>query len=91
MRRAAAVLLLALAACRRPPSEPAKAVAGAHPSVAGNRWNVLLVTIDTLRADHLGNYGYRRPTSPRMDALARRGVAFDEAYTYWPKTRGSFV
>jgi len=91
VRRTAAALLLALAACRRPPSEPAKAGAGVHPSVAGNRWNVLLVTIDTLRADHLGTYGYRRPTSPRMDALARRGVAFDEAYTYWPKTRGSFV
>ncbi len=39
----------------------------------------------------MGVYGYRRPTSPRMDALARRGVVFDEAYTYWPKTRGSFV
>jgi arylsulfatase A-like enzyme len=58
---------------------------------AGNRLNVLLITIDTLRADHLGAYGYRRPTSPRLDALARRGVVFDQAYTYWPKTRGSFV
>jgi len=58
---------------------------------AGNRLNVLLITIDTLRADHLGVYGYRRPTSPRMDALARGGAFFDEAYTYWPKTRGSFV
>jgi arylsulfatase A-like enzyme len=59
--------------------------------VAGNRLNVLLITIDTLRADHMGAYGYRRPTSPRLDALARRGVVFDQAYTYWPKTRGSFV
>jgi arylsulfatase A-like enzyme len=59
--------------------------------VAGNRLNVLLITIDTLRADHLGVYGYRRSTSPSMDALARRGVVFDEAYTYWPKTRGSFA
>jgi arylsulfatase A-like enzyme len=58
---------------------------------AGNRLNVLLITIDTLRADHMGAYGYRRPTSPRLDALARRGVVFDQAYTYWPKTRGSFV
>ncbi|HVS08466.1 MAG TPA: sulfatase [Planctomycetota bacterium] len=32
--------------------------------------NVVLVTIDTLRADHLGCYGYARPTSPRLDALA---------------------
>ncbi len=58
---------------------------------AGNRLNVLLITIDTLRPDHMGVYGYRRDTTPRIDALARRGVVFDEAYTYWPKTRGSFV
>ncbi len=60
-------------------------------AAADNRLNILLVTIDTLRPDHLGAYGYRRKTSPNIDALARRGVAFDEAYTYWPKTRGSFV
>lgn len=58
---------------------------------AGNGWSVLLVTIDTLRADHLSVYGYGRATSPRMDALARRGTRFDQAYTFWPKTRGSFV
>jgi arylsulfatase A-like enzyme len=63
----------------------------ARPEAPGNRTNVLLVTIDTLRADHLGAYAYRRATSPRIDALARRGVVFDQAYTYWPKTRGSFV
>jgi choline-sulfatase len=34
------------------------------------RPNVLLVTLDTLRADHLGCYGYFRDTSPRLDALA---------------------
>jgi arylsulfatase A-like enzyme len=49
------------------------------------------VTIDTLRADHLGVYGYRRPTSPHIDALAQRGTVFDRAFTFWPKTRGSFV
>lgn len=61
------------------------------PAVPGNRLNVLLLTIDTLRADHLGLYGYRRNTSPRLDAFARRAAVFDQAYTYWPKTRGSFV
>ena len=76
-----------LAACPGPREAPPPA---ATPG-AGNRLNVLLVTIDTLRADHLGAYGYRRPTSPRMDALARSGTVFEEAYTYWPKTRGSFV
>jgi len=55
------------------------------------RPNVLLITIDTLRSDHLRLYGYHRDTSPRIDALGRSGVVFDEFYTYWPKTRGSFV
>jgi arylsulfatase A-like enzyme len=39
----------------------------------------------------MGAYGYGRATSPHMDALARRGATFEQAYTYWPKTRGSFV
>lgn len=38
--------------------------------------NVLLVSIDTLRPDHLGSYGYRRPTSPTLDALAAAGARF---------------
>ena len=37
--------------------------------------------IDTLRADHLGCYGYERPTSPVMDAVAADGVRFDNVYT----------
>lgn len=41
--------------------------------------NVLLVTVDTLRADHLSCYGYSRETSPRLDALANDGVVFEQA------------
>ncbi len=41
---------------------------------------VLYLDIDTLRADHLGCYGYHRPTSPNIDALAARGVRFDGCY-----------
>jgi arylsulfatase A-like enzyme len=41
--------------------------------------NFVLVVIDTLRADHLGSYGYARPTTPAMDKLAARGVRFDQA------------
>ncbi len=52
---------------------------------------MLLITIDTLRSDHMGTYGYHRDTTPQIDALARRGFVFEEFYTYWPKTRGSFV
>ncbi|HSD29518.1 MAG TPA: sulfatase-like hydrolase/transferase, partial [Vicinamibacteria bacterium] len=96
MRRAGATVAAVLAAasfggCPGPKREDAKEALTPRPAAAGSRLNVLLITIDTLRADHLGAYGYGRPTSPRMDALARRGVVFEEAYTYWPKTRGSFV
>lgn len=41
--------------------------------------NVVLVTIDTLRADHLGVYGYARATSPAIDALARESTVFESA------------
>ena len=41
--------------------------------------NVLLISIDTLRADHLGCYGYEKPTSPALDAFARTAVVFEEA------------
>ncbi|HEY8515802.1 MAG TPA: sulfatase-like hydrolase/transferase [Candidatus Binatia bacterium] len=41
--------------------------------------NVVLVSIDTLRPDHLGVYGYERTTSPNIDALARDGVVFENA------------
>ncbi len=41
--------------------------------------NILFLSIDTLRADHLGFYGYPRPTSPRLDAFAREAVVFDAA------------
>jgi arylsulfatase A-like enzyme len=61
------------------------------PRASGSGVSVLLITIDTLRADHLGAYGYARGTSPSIDALAAEGTLFERAYTYWPKTRGSFV
>ena len=50
------------------------------------RPNVLLVVLDTLRADRLGCYGYERPTSPRIDAIARDGVLFERAWSAAPWT-----
>lgn len=41
--------------------------------------NILLISIDALRADHLGCYGYDRDTSPFIDELARRGIRFENA------------
>jgi arylsulfatase A-like enzyme len=48
--------------------------------------NILLVTIDTLRADHLSSYGYHWQTSPAIDRLASEGVRFDRAYSVIPLT-----
>lgn len=51
--------------------------------------NVLLVVIDALRPDHLGCYGYARDTSPRLDALALRGVLFTDATSPASYTRAA--
>lgn len=48
--------------------------------------NVVLVTVDALRPDHLGAYGYGRPTSPNIDALSTRSVRFSWAYAQAPLT-----
>jgi len=48
--------------------------------------NILLITIDTLRADHLSSYGYHLQTSPVIDGLASEGVRFDRAYSVIPLT-----
>ena len=50
------------------------------------RFNLLLVTIDTLRADHLSSYGYERETSPELDRLAAQGLLFEDASTPRAKT-----
>jgi arylsulfatase A-like enzyme len=55
------------------------------------RNNILLITIDTLRADHLSVYGYPRTTSPVLDSLATNGVRFDMPIVQWPKTGPSFA
>src|SRR3984893_6216514 len=48
--------------------------------------NVVVVTIDTLRADHLGCYGYKQIRTPNIDALAAEGARFARAYTAVPVT-----
>lgn len=48
--------------------------------------NLVVVLIDTLRADHLSCYGYARPTSPRIDAFARQSVLFEQCMTPKPQT-----
>ncbi|HEY7162591.1 MAG TPA: sulfatase-like hydrolase/transferase, partial [Acidobacteriota bacterium] len=51
--------------------------------------NVLLITLDTTRADRLGCYGYKTAQTPNLDALARSGVRFTNAITHVPLTRPS--
>ena len=51
-----------------------------------SRPDVLLVTLDTVRADHLGAYGYAGALTPTLDALAQSGVVFDNAFTSAPMT-----
>ena len=56
------------------------------PRVPAARPNLLLVTIDTVRADHLGAYGYAAAETPNLDRLAREGVRFDQASSAVPLT-----
>jgi arylsulfatase A-like enzyme len=51
--------------------------------------NILLLTLDTTRADHLGTYGYPRPTSPNLDAMAREATVFEHSWAHAPSTRYS--
>ncbi len=53
--------------------------------------DVYLITIDTLRADHVGCYGYKQVETPALDALAADGIRFTEAFTHSPITNTSHV
>jgi arylsulfatase A-like enzyme len=57
-----------------------------RPEVGAAARNVLLITIDTLRADRVGAYGYAAARTPTLDDLARAGVRFDAAYAAAPIT-----
>jgi arylsulfatase A-like enzyme len=49
------------------------------PPAASGAPNVLVIVVDTLRADHLSSYGYGRPTTPAIDRLAKEGVVLENA------------
>jgi arylsulfatase A-like enzyme len=77
----AAVALLAAAAAlaldgpREAAAAPAAQISGSAPA---RGYNVVLISIDSLRADHLGTYGYRRATSPAIDRLGSGGAVFTQ-------------
>lgn len=67
----ALVWVLLTVSCHRAPAPPSL---------------ILLISIDTLRADHLGCYGYDRPTSPNLDRFAGDGLLFERAFSHAPST-----
>ena len=78
--------LLFLASCQ---SSNHQTVPGRESVSARPGLNLLLVTIDTLRADRLGCYGYSKIETPNLDQLAREGVLFEKAITNPPLTAPS--
>jgi arylsulfatase A-like enzyme len=77
-----------------PPANWGKSVVVCVPvlvSKFSSRSNLILISLDTLRADHLGCYGYRRDTSPNMDKLAREGILFENAFAQSPWTLPSHM
>lgn len=60
-------------------------------NTGNERYNVLLITIDTLRADRLGIYGYDKIETPNIDKLALGGIRFEHAYTSCPVTLPAHV
>src|ERR1700704_7031367 len=62
------------------------ALCAAAPTPAKPALNVVLITIDTLRADHLGCYGYKQIKTPNIDGLAADGVRFENAFAVVPVT-----
>jgi len=55
-----------------------------------NLKNIIVISVDTLRADHLGCYGYPLNTSPNIDAFSKDGVLFSNCYALTPLTAPSF-
>ncbi|MCP3934135.1 MAG: sulfatase-like hydrolase/transferase, partial [Actinomycetia bacterium] len=53
--------------------------------------DILIVTVDTLRVDRVSAYGYKRPTTPHIDALMAKGVRFTQARVPEPLTAPSMV
>lgn len=69
------------------PARPTQSQAHRDPTPAAP--SVLLITLDTVRADHLRCYGYLRIETPNLDRLARDGIRFENAYAQVPNTLAS--
>lgn len=82
LRLALASLLLTTLGCRW--------MTGEEPDFKPTR-GVVLISIDTLRADHLSSYGYDRPTTPFLDSLAGQGALFEHVFAQMPNTLTSHM
>ena len=76
---------LAFTGCQRE-SEAPEVPASASETADGGALNVVLITLDTIRADALGSYGQRRPITPNLDRLAAEGTQFLQCVSSAPST-----
>jgi len=86
VKAACTALALLSAGCGDAPDDPAALREGPGREAFGPGPSLLLVTIDTLRADHVGAYGDADAETPALDGLARRGLLFERAWTAVPIT-----
>lgn len=84
-------IVAAIAACLATNGAPVDRQPASAPTapVPRRRPDIVLITIDALRADHLSAYGYRRFTSPAIDRIAARGRVFTNATTQAPYTKAA--
>jgi arylsulfatase A-like enzyme len=71
---------------RAPAAQPAEAREVLMPGPRRAEASLVLISVDALRADHMGIYGYRRSTTPRIDAWAKQAAVFERAYCQVPHT-----
>jgi arylsulfatase A-like enzyme/uncharacterized membrane protein YbhN (UPF0104 family) len=87
-----AVVVAATAGVTLLVGQPAVAAPGnGRPAAPDGAGNVLVIVVDTLRADHLPAWGYERGSTPNLDAFAADAVRFDQAFTNSSWTRPSFA
>lgn len=79
------ILVAVLAACSGGQDVNPASPLPPEPGIAPPQ-RIVFVSIDTLRADHLGCYGYARPTSPHLDDLCEEGIVFEQAIAAAPST-----
>jgi arylsulfatase A-like enzyme len=82
------VFLLVVSACA-PQDEPNPS--SSAPDKAPAPRHLILISVDTLRADHMSLYGYQRATTPALDRRSEAGTVFERAIAHWPKTGASFA